>query len=102
MEQLAKHRGTGKAELAQTSVIMEQAAFSFVTVYLTVHDHLSSWYGTEGVAQKPHRNRHFLESQMSTEGFRGRVSQVRILLGPPSVFLGLTTARCRTTTPLAR
>jgi hypothetical protein len=69
VEQLAKHRGTGKAELAQTSVIMEQAAFSFVTVYLAVYDHLSSWYGTEGVAQKPHRNRHFLESQMSTEVF---------------------------------
>jgi hypothetical protein len=23
---------------------MEQAAFSFVTIYLTVYDHLSSWW----------------------------------------------------------
>jgi hypothetical protein len=63
-------------------VRMEQAAFSIVTVYLTVYGRLSSWYGTEGVAQNPHRNRHFSESQMSVDDFRGRVSQVRILPGP--------------------
>jgi hypothetical protein len=63
-------------------VIMEQAAFSIVTVYLTVYDSLSSWYGTEGVTQKSHRNRHFSQPQMHADGFRGRVSQVRILPGP--------------------
>ena len=34
------------------------------------------------VTQKPHRNKHFLITQTSCNGFRGRVSQVRILPGP--------------------
>src|SRR5919112_3595932 len=34
------------------------------------------------MAQKPRRNRHFLRSQVGGNGFRGRVSQVRILPGP--------------------
>ena len=33
------------------------------------------------MVQKPYRNRHFSDSQMSGNGFRGRVSQVRILPG---------------------
>jgi hypothetical protein len=31
---------------------------------------LTSWYGTEVMMQKPHRNRCFSESQMSVNGFR--------------------------------
>jgi hypothetical protein len=57
-------------------------ALAKLTAYLTVHNTLSSWYGTEGMAQKPRRNRHFLRSQVGGNGFRGRVSQVRILPGP--------------------
>ena len=34
------------------------------------------------MAQKPRRNRRFLRSQVGGNGFRGRVSQVRILPGP--------------------
>jgi hypothetical protein len=53
-----------------------------LTAYLTVYDSLSAWYAVEGMARKPHRSRHFSASQMSLDGFRGRVSQVRILPGP--------------------
>jgi hypothetical protein len=53
-----------------------------LTAYSTVYDSLSSWYRMEGMTQKPHRNRHFSGSRMSADGFRGRVSQVRILPGP--------------------
>jgi hypothetical protein len=41
--------------------------------------------------RKPYRNRHFTESRSSGNGFRGRVSQVRILPGPP-IFSDLTHA----------
>jgi hypothetical protein len=34
------------------------------------------------MAQKPHRNRHFSDLHASLVGFRGRVSQVRVLPGP--------------------
>jgi hypothetical protein len=53
-----------------------------LTVYLTVYDSLSLCYRAEMITEKPHRNRHFSESQTSADGFRGRVSQVRILPGP--------------------
>ena len=46
------------------------------------------------MVQKPHRNRHFSDSQMSGNGFRGRVSQVRILPGP-LFFLSLLALTCR-------
>jgi|SRR5215218_4436384 hypothetical protein len=52
------------------------------TVYLTVCDMISPWYLAEAVVQKPHRNALFYELQMVADGFRGRVSQVRILPGP--------------------
>jgi hypothetical protein len=50
-----------------------------LTAYLTVYDSLSSWYGTEGMAQKPRRNKHFLRSQVGGNGFRGCVSSCRSL-----------------------
>ena len=53
-----------------------------LTVYSTVYGSLSSWYGKVVVAQESLRNGHLLKSVMSTDGFRGRVSQVRILPGP--------------------
>src|SRR5215213_6820019 len=52
------------------------------TVYLTVCDWVSPWYLAEAVVQKPHRNTLFYESRRAADGFRGRVSQVRILPGP--------------------
>jgi hypothetical protein len=55
-----------------------------LTVYLTAYDSLSLWYCTQAMMQKPHINRDYWESQMSGNGFRGRVSQVRILPGPLS------------------
>jgi hypothetical protein len=48
-------------------------------------DSLSLWYRAEAMARKPHRNHHFSESEMGANGFRGRVSQVRILPGPLSL-----------------
>ena len=53
-----------------------------MTVYLTAYDSLSIWYYTQAMMQKPHINRDYWESQMGGNGFRGRVSQVRILPGP--------------------
>ena len=53
-----------------------------LTVYLTAYDSLSLWYCTLAMMQKPHINRDYWGSQMSGNGFRGRVSQVRILPGP--------------------
>jgi hypothetical protein len=35
--------------------------------------------------RNPHRNHHFSGSEMGANGFRGRVSQVRILPGPLSL-----------------
>jgi hypothetical protein len=45
-----------------------------LTVYLTVYDSLLLWYCAKGMVQKPHRNRHFSDSQMSGNGFRGLCS----------------------------
>jgi hypothetical protein len=59
-----------------------------LTVYLTVYDSLSLWYCAKGMVQKPHRNRLSCKTQASGNGFRGRVSQVRILPGP-LLFLSL-------------
>jgi hypothetical protein len=55
---------------------------SYALVELTVYDSLSLWYRSGGTERNPLRNRHFSESQMGAAGFRGRVSQVRILPGP--------------------
>src|ERR671921_175571 len=48
-------------------------AYLSLTVYLTVYDSLSLWYCAKGMVQKSHRNRHFSDSQMSGNGFRGRI-----------------------------
>ena len=69
-------------------------AYLSLAVYLTVYDSLSLWYCAKGMVQKPHRNRHFSDSQMSGNGFRGRVSQVRILPGR-LFFLSLLALTCR-------
>jgi hypothetical protein len=53
-----------------------------LTAYLTVHDSLLSCYGTSVRGQNPHRNGRFLGLELHAEGFRGRVSQIRILPGP--------------------
>ena len=47
---------------------------AMLTAYPTVYDSLSTWYGWQMVTQKPHRNRHFSESQMGDNGFRGHAS----------------------------
>jgi hypothetical protein len=55
-----------------------------LTAYFTVYDSLRSKYAAEAMIQKRHRNGHFSQSQLPHNGFRGRVSQVRILPGPLS------------------
>ena len=59
-----------------------------LTAYLTVYDGLSPWYRAAVRVQKPRRNELSLGLQTSLDGFRGRVSQVRILPGPLHDFIG--------------
>jgi hypothetical protein len=69
-------------EPAEKATIGVAATTVMLTVYPTVYDGLSPWYGTESKAQKPRRNGHSLDVWMGGNGFRGRVSSVRILPGP--------------------
>ncbi len=54
-----------------------------LTVYLTVYDSLALWYLHEVMVQKPAYKWAFLGTTRCLNGFRCRVSQVRILPGPP-------------------
>ena len=47
---------------------------AMLTAYPTVYNSHLSCYRVLAMAQKPHRNGHFSELQMTAFGFRGRVS----------------------------
>jgi hypothetical protein len=51
------------------------------TVYPTVYDNLSLWYRSGGMERKGLGNGHRADWETPRNGFRGRVSQVRILPG---------------------
>jgi hypothetical protein len=57
-------------------------ALAKLTAYLTVYDSLFLKYRMEVMVHKRYKNRLSLGSQGGVDGFRGRVSQVRILPGP--------------------
>jgi hypothetical protein len=57
-------------------------ALAELRAYLTVYDSLYLKYRIEVMVYKPHKNRLSLVPQGGADGFRGRVSQVRILQGP--------------------
>jgi hypothetical protein len=55
---------------------------AMLTAYLTVYDSLSLWYRSNRVSENPLKNGDCPVRQIVAHGFRGRVSQVRILPGP--------------------
>jgi hypothetical protein len=79
-----------RASLSSTKLLLPAVR---LTVYLTVYDRLLSCYRVLAMAQKPDRNGLSLDSQGGANGFRGRVSQVRILPGPLPLS-GATHAAC--------
>ena len=65
-----------------------------MTAYLTVYDSLFLKCRMELMVHKRYKNRLSLASEGGADGFRGRVSQVRILPGP-LFFLSLLALTCR-------
>lgn len=76
---------------ASNTSALRQATFASInptltapllTVYPTVGDSLSPKYSSDDMEEKPHRDGHSEGLRGVRNGFRGCVSQVRILPGP--------------------
>ena len=80
-------------EPAEKTTLGVDSTTGMLTVYLTVYDSLFLKYRMEVMVHKRYKNRLSLASQGGAGGFRGRVSQVRILPGP-LFFLSLLALTC--------
>jgi hypothetical protein len=61
-----------------------KGTMAMLTAYPTVYDSLSLWYRSNRVSENPLKNGDRAVRQIVAHGFRGCVSQVRILPGPLS------------------